>query len=205
MKTSRKRVIVVVLLAISSTGTWIVGSNEVPALEALTITKASSAVVDSAGQHSHARGPAVSMPTGGRATRRMIRPSIAPQEQTSDAGWPGTNALVSHTSEQQLLSRWEQEADEPEWTRNQTAVISNLLDLHAVSPGTLLDVSCRTSVCRITLGLEDLPRLMDLHRHVTEEQYPFALTLDTEAGRAFAFVARDGMEEEVLGSTAVVN
>lgn len=98
-----------------------------------------------------------------------------------------------------LLARWESEADDPEWTRNQEAVTTALFELFQLSRQSLLEVDCRASVCRLEIEGDELSQLKALSQHLQEGRYPVSYSLPSEGGALVAYVAREGMEREVLG------
>lgn len=110
---------------------------------------------------------------------------------------------VSDVAIARMRERWESEHDDPEWSDNERATANALFDLFALPEDLLLDVSCRTTVCRIAVDTHDIGRFVGLAQHLRDEEYPIAVTLgDDTSGQAVAYLPRAGLEQELFDPPA---
>lgn len=155
--------------------------------------------------------PPSTAPTVTASTTKVISPSMPAAPRPRPTSRRAQSAPVAAASEPSaapppdpglplaLQARWEREADDAAWTRHQEAAAQALLDLFELPAESLLDVRCRTSVCRLEVDADQLGRLATLGEHLKQEQYPVTFSLPNEGGAVVAFVAREGMERELLG------
>jgi hypothetical protein len=104
-------------------------------------------------------------------------PRLAPGEKSSDGAEEPETA--DHTRRQQLLSllqaQFLRQAEDPSWSRQTEASLSQVVTGAAFDGSRLLTAACRTTVCQVEIGHESETAQEGFIKH-----FPFALPFDTE-------------------------
>ena len=119
--------------------------------------------------------------------------------EVSDAG-PSAVPRRPAATPMELDVRWGSERQDQLWTQQLRERAHRVMEDFGLPGGVVKEVSCRTTVCRMTFGLESLAELLAARDTVVSEGQRLTLDMDTASGQAVAYVAREGMEDEVLGT-----